>query len=321
MAKDDTTLRLLRGSRAKPPNQAAGEPLRREIYGASLEQFEQLLIAADAVSAAARPLPLFYALSQAGRAIVAARGEEPEVVGHGLAEDLRTPAPVSLLHRRVRRRAAKDGKDAFGAVSRALGSSELTAPVELGEIWVGLPNTYMVPQSLQQPHWRQVLEVFDQDPRQNSFGRTTIRIASFCGNPHLDEASTVVASRYPTLPVDTKLSARGGSSLPPGNWIASLSWKGEPDFDQIAPQASGVRSASSSRHIVPTLADHTELLNPLMLWWILLFGLSIFARYHPNLWVDTLNVDTSELAVPLEGLLDNALSVIPALVHHELLGI
>jgi hypothetical protein len=321
MPEEDATLRLLRGSRARPPHRAGEDPFRSALYGASLEQFEQLLKAADAVGPAARPLPLFYALSQAGRAIVAARGEEPEIGGHGLAEDRQVPEPESLLHRRVARRAVRDGRDAFGAVSRAIGSPEPNLPVELGEIWVGLPNTYAVPQSFWSPHWRQVLEIFGQGAHPEGDGRTGVPIASFCGNPHHDEASTVVSSRYPSLPLGTALARKGDGSMGPGNWVAVLSWEGEHDFDLIAPTDRGVRSASASHHIVPTLASDTELLNPLMLWWMLLFGLSILARYNPSLWVEALQVDSSELAVPLEGLLDRALNAVPALVHHELLGV
>jgi hypothetical protein len=57
-----------------------------------------------------------------------------------------------------------------------------------------------------------------------------------------------------------------------------------------------------------------------MMWWLLLFGLSIFARYHPELWAETLDVDRSEHAVPLEGVLDRALAIVPALIHNLLLG-
>jgi hypothetical protein len=319
MAKEDTTLRLLRGSRAKPPHRAREDRFRRGLYGASLEQFEQLLKAADAVGPAARPLPLFYALSQAGRAIVAARGEEPEILGHGLREDRATSEPANLLHRRVARHPLKNGADAFGAVSRAIGSPEPNLPVELGEIWVGLPNTFAVPQRFWNPHWRQVLEIFGQGPDTADDGRTCVQIASFCGNPHHDEARTVIASRYPSLPAGTGLERKGDGSLGPGNWVAVLSWEGEHDFDRIAP--SDRAGESTSRQIVPTLAADTELLNPLMLWWMLLFGLSIFARYNPSLWVEALDLDGSELAVPLEGLLDRALTAVPALVLHELLGV
>jgi hypothetical protein len=121
MPREESTIRLLRASRAKPPHKAGESTLRRSLYGASLEQFEQLLRAAEAVGPAAQPLPIFYALSQAGRAIVAAHGADPEIKGHGLAEDQSVSSDTHLLHRRVKRRPAKDGRDAFGAVSRAIG--------------------------------------------------------------------------------------------------------------------------------------------------------------------------------------------------------
>jgi hypothetical protein len=53
---------------------------------------------------------------------------------------------------------------------------------------------------------------------------------------------------------------------------------------------------------------------PLMLWWLLLFGLSSVARYDPELWVAVLDVNTSEQAVPLEAALDEALDVLPELI-------
>ena len=74
----------IRASRAKPPGLAqAGE--RRAVYGTALAQFEELMRAAEMASAQTRPLSLFYALSQAGRAIAAARLKgEWRLKGHGL---------------------------------------------------------------------------------------------------------------------------------------------------------------------------------------------------------------------------------------------
>ena len=53
---------------------ATGEvdPARLHVFQAALTQAEELWEAASAVGAASRPLPLFYCLSQAGRAICAA---------------------------------------------------------------------------------------------------------------------------------------------------------------------------------------------------------------------------------------------------------
>lgn len=76
--------------------------------------------------------------------------------------------------------------------------------------------------------------------------------------------------------------------------------------------------SDTRRVLVPTLPGHTELLAPLMTWWTLLFGLSVFARYHPGLWFQALNVDRSTSAVPLEAVLDRALEALPRLVGQKL---
>jgi hypothetical protein len=60
---------------AEPPGLAAGDQQRRLTYGAALDQFEELMTAASAATPRSRPLPLFYALSQAGRAIAAVHRE------------------------------------------------------------------------------------------------------------------------------------------------------------------------------------------------------------------------------------------------------
>jgi hypothetical protein len=63
----------LRVLRAQPPGGVNSDE-RRAVFTAALEQSEQLMRAARDVGYAARPLPLFYSLSQAGRAIAAAVG-------------------------------------------------------------------------------------------------------------------------------------------------------------------------------------------------------------------------------------------------------
>lgn len=64
---------------------------RRRVFAAALEQAEQFLKAAEVVGFATRPVQLFYAVSQAGRAIAAARAREPwRIVGHGASVKTRT---------------------------------------------------------------------------------------------------------------------------------------------------------------------------------------------------------------------------------------
>ena len=68
---DEDRLRI-RALRAMPPMRAAHDDERRQVFSAALGQFDELLTAAASVGPASRPLPLYYALNQAGRAIVAA---------------------------------------------------------------------------------------------------------------------------------------------------------------------------------------------------------------------------------------------------------
>ena len=87
----------LRATRASPPGLAATDDDRRETYGAALQQFDELLLAAATVSPVSRPLPLYYAVHQAGKAIAAAwtPGDWSAIGhGHGLGQDRDVQAPI-----------------------------------------------------------------------------------------------------------------------------------------------------------------------------------------------------------------------------------
>jgi hypothetical protein len=307
--------RNLRATRADPPGLAAEDDYRRALYGASLEQFEQLLKAAENVDAAARPLPLFYALSQAGRAIVAAHGENPDIDGHGLAED-RDSAPDDILQRRIKRTPKSNGKDAFGAVARATGSPDITGGLEIGAIWAALPQTYRLPEESWLPEWRIVLWLMDQPGEPPASGQVRHQVMSILGNPHVAPEQTM-HGRYPTFPDDTRWALKGNPDPEnrPGSWAVVVEWSADHDLDRIAPEIG------PSRQLIPTLPGQSEIVSPLMTWWLLAFGLSIFARYHPGLWLRALQVDRSPAAVPLEAVLDTALGLLPHLVYDEVLRV
>jgi len=98
--------------------------------------------AAEQVGAAARPLPLFYALSQAGRAVAAAHAEPLwELRGHGL--QLKDEGQ-SLLERRV----TQEGGPAtcFRRVAEATGSDVLAHPVTFSALCASLPDLAAVPE-------------------------------------------------------------------------------------------------------------------------------------------------------------------------------
>jgi hypothetical protein len=117
------------------------------MFGAALEQAEQLFSAASSVTAAASPLLLFYGLSQAGRAVAAAAtGKENahrwQLNGHGItnssAAGLR-PAQLATLTLR------NQGDGAFTQLADILRAASLPTPVALGDIWCLLPESTHFP--------------------------------------------------------------------------------------------------------------------------------------------------------------------------------
>lgn len=72
--------------RAAPPRFATDSGARRRVFGAALGQWDALLGASAEVAPVASPILLFYALSQAGRAVCAANisGQPWRSSSHGL---------------------------------------------------------------------------------------------------------------------------------------------------------------------------------------------------------------------------------------------
>jgi hypothetical protein len=95
--------------------------------------------AAAGVGYAATPLLLFYALSQAGRAISAALADDPwELTAHGLKHELREPTFRSI----ARPDPNRAGTDIYSRVTRALSQEPLAAPVELVALGASLPDLH-----------------------------------------------------------------------------------------------------------------------------------------------------------------------------------
>jgi hypothetical protein len=118
-----------------PPGSAGLIDARRVVFAAALEQAEQFLTAASAVGYATKPVQLFYALSQAGRAIAAVRADEPwEIAGHGAR--VKTSPGISGTTVRV----DTSERGALGLVARATRSELWEGPVSLGSLWGSLPE-------------------------------------------------------------------------------------------------------------------------------------------------------------------------------------
>lgn len=306
----------IRATRARPPGRG-GDEARRATYGAALAQFDELMTAAAANSAAARPLPLFYALSQAGRAIAAAHADSPwQLRMHGLhAPNLDRP----LLSVVVKRTAVESDTsvDSFTGVTRATGMSAFTDHADIGALWASLPEAYdllaapaattpllLVPAGVDAPitAWQYVGALiigYDGSPEElpayleRHFPTCAgVRLVQPQGLPHVFEhhreygvgLSVVWPADAPDVPGHIRTLQR----------IAPLTEDFSPRW--LRPGVSGVP------------------LSSLLTWWALLFGLSMVARYEPAGWVSALRYDESELAAPLEQLLDVGLDRVPELV-------
>jgi hypothetical protein len=69
------------------------------------------------------------------------------------------------------------------------------------------------------------------------------------------------------------------------------------------------------RVLMPAVEGEVATLHPLMMWWALLYPLSILSRYEPATWNALIDLDKSPSAVHLEALMEEALDAVPALIH------
>jgi hypothetical protein len=338
VARGRGALRSLRALRHDPPGYAK-QGGRRAMFQSSLEQREQFLAAAGDTGYATRPVQLFYALSQAGRAIVAASprvgNQAWKVSGHGLTAD--TSAAVAAD---VTVTATKTGL--FPAVASALGVQALV-PGEaavLRELWPLLPETAdvplvanaMLPALLFCPSRYNEDSTFssaeiDWVPRQvhDQYSRDLVRLKE-----HLDH--------YPALRDSTLCESyiRGGSLfewLPTGrvDWRTAgpgmglrVKWAhGEmplefPDHKTLGELGVACYRSADDLIVTPAIGSMTVGLHPLLALWAVLLALSSLARYEPVAWAKMIDIDRSAEANPIEHLLEEALESIPAAVLYLL---
>lgn len=302
----------LRQSRSHAPSSIADDPDRLQTYRAAMQQFEELMNASAVTGFASRPLPLFYAVSQAGRAIIAARGgEQPRA--HGLSfPDLQAD---SVLHAKVK----PQQTGSFVTLARCVESPGLKQPVEVGGLMNSLPefSDAIYPQLEDWPH-----ALFVGPERDNERAwmlakdrRMVVGIAIDPFPSTLEEARSIL-KRYPALErVKWDLEIRHVPGLQqvrtergPGVWTL-LQFPEGVGIDHVIPQYRKY----DSRWLRPSLFGDAPP-DPLLTWWALLFGLSNLARYYPVEWARAIDVDESRHAVILERVMTEALEAIPQLV-------
>jgi hypothetical protein len=316
----------IRATRASPPGFARDDDERRRVYGAALAQFDELIAASAAVGPASRPLPLFYALSQAGRAIAAAHAKTAWSLRlHGLSSQ---ELSVATLDIEVSRMAAtgkdESSVDSVTGVADATGSEVFAKAATIGALWSSLPEVFdLLPASFS----RELIPVrlaLEPDP-EGIRGRIDqahlYAVAIDCdGTP--DELDKDLSENYPT--------SVGMNAYRP--------FQGQPVMRVFTHMGSGLvvrwnreaaRDAGLDRDVAALERDGWSWLRPsvsgvalssLLTWWTLLFGLSMLARYEPAGWMRALDYGSSELAAPLAGLLDIGVTRVPELILGALMA-
>lgn len=323
----------LRQSRAHPPGQA-GEKRAAPLYRAAVRQFEDLLEAAVATKPAGRPLPLFYALSQVGRGIAAAHGEAGDHVGHGLTCPLQSET-APLLYARVKPKVVKPqeqlevepkvrtAQGQFQVVSSALNSPTFDQSIELGACLASLPDFAQEPVLAK---WLPAVRVspFDGSPLKTKDGGWAIgSYVDIKASELTIEAFQAQLDKYP-------MAAQAQAtvlSIPPHSRVFS----GKPAYPE-APHVAwptaglGYQGAAPPYRkedyhwLRPGLTTTGETPTALMTWWLVLFTLSMIARYHPVAWVTALDPDKSPTATLLERVMEEGLSAVPQLAYEAVVG-
>ncbi len=300
--------------RATPPGHAADTPERRRVFGAALQQFDELLTAAGTVGAASAPLPLFYALSQAGRAVAAARCPDDrwDFAGHGLRVDENAKDIGTTV---VKPDARKGGRDAFSVVADATGSGKLTEPVELGALWASLPALDVAK------------GLGEGLPRALPIAPEPYRLDAQAGDLRLPSAAVpdwaALDKQLRPYPSARDYKVRDWGEVYVGSQdrtdaVIILEWRGAHDTPRRLRDVCETYLDEMNCYLWPAVGPNGAVLSPLMTWWATLLALSSLARYVPAAWTAALDRDESPLAVPLEAGLRYARRVLPRVVLHAI---
>jgi hypothetical protein len=339
--------------RSSPPGHAT-KGHRRLTFAAALDQAEELWRAAGLVAPTVSPIVLFYALTQGARAISASRisGTKWEgVPGHGLRllkpdAAKNTPPELSAVF------VDSHGDGFVQQIAELLASPVVEREVSMSELLCSLPDNgqFLLLDSLDP----RPLHITDSTASMRSDSVPSGDVYAFiqplpdvlvCRHPIDEDHFEMVPpsssevdewlSAYPTLvaagPPATILYVQpvdfDGSDPVFGvrvhwtldrqiKWGTSGEW-----FRSMIDIVDGLTGRfPSSGSALPAVGGNAEAQHPLITWWMVLYGLSMLARYHPRVWSAMLNVDQSGSAVPLQRVLEVAHRRVPALLLEELIA-
>ncbi|MEU9987163.1 YaaC family protein [Streptomyces sp. NPDC048045] len=333
----DEAWERLRASRSDPPARA-NTGSRRKTYSAALEQAQQLFHAAAVVGPATRPVPVFYGLSQAGRAIAAAawslKGDAWQLESHGIkTTGFHLPFPDIEI-----RTDPPGSQGSFVKVSEVLDSPVWERdPLRLEDVWDLLPPNLRYPLTTRDrlaplyvdevsvgTHEHSLLSVYVCDiPDRVIDAGSREALADFLTSyPAVAQHESYVTTRAPSLgseaPPEYRRYDHGGGEMAI-NWQmpqgAGTGFDGlSTGAERLAHLRAMTRSYAGDRYFLPTLPPMKRELHPLMAWWAVLYALSMLSRYQPAVWGTLISVDNSKYAVPIERLLERAINHLPVLI-------
>ncbi len=333
-----TSWRMLRALRHDPPGLARHDPARAALFVAALEQSEQLFRAAETTAPDTRPLLLFYGLSQSGRALRAAcdtSDEWPRSRGHGVtvrAASVGGPLASTIVE--------DQRQGLFRDVGRTLDRATLGAGqtigsmARLGRLGARFPLSGDEPE-----HPPLELSLPGQSPFERSgYLRANLTVPTETwvydlppvgdrNTSHYDAYRQLVRDQlqhYPTLSEAHLVDEVPGHFDLGGSGTqrdVTLEWP-----DRRHPRHDDEEGAllpfsdERGRHVTvyPRGQDSELAVHPYLLWWSVLYAMSHYVRYEPTHWASIIDIDHNTEAVAVEHLCDQALDVLPELIHRTL---
>lgn len=326
----DETWRWLRSSRSNPPGLASSAPERRAVYISALEQAEQLFRGAEHLGLAARPISIFYGLSQAAKAIAAANvPDQPawRLGGHGISQ-VHEPEPSYTSIADIN---LKSVKGALSTVARMTDSPSIGKQVSLGTVLACLPfRKDSTSWSTQQG------PILLEHIPQGMDGAILVMSPKILANVHLPSdpfedmldadlenqrrrIKEYLSPLFPELSTATPLPDEHQQIRAESvgiSFVVELQSEQSLGSNQLRDKYVGTighpyGKNGTHRILYPRFGMNDAACSPIVIWWAAMFGLSVVARYEPALWVRTIDVDASGDATALEEILDDSLGMLP----------